>query len=485
VQPTRIPPPEAAMSKARYPIAVLALFSLALPAGAADRAIAPSALFPAPGATAVCPDTSLHITFSAPPSLAKGQLQIFDAVTGALVETLDLAADKIPTTRGTIPTFNTRPALIDGNTLHLFPTKPLAYDRNYYLTLEALSAGADSYAAITTPATWRFTTRNAAPLAGSIKLTVAADNSGDFASLQAALDFIPEGNTAPTTILLKKGTYHQIVAVTNKHNLTIVGEDRKGTILSFANNANFNPAGSPYRRGLFIAHRCNDLTLANMTFHNTTPRGGSQAEAVILDRVSRAIITDLDLFSFQDTLQINGQAYIQNSFIEGDVDFIWGTGPCFFQNVTCTTTRSRAYFTQLRNTSANHGYIFNQCTFTGAGDIVDNVLSRIDPARFPNSEVVLIDCIMNGAVGPAAWRLDNLPAPADQNAVKPETYPNIHFWEHNSRTPEGAPVDTSKRHPVSRQLKDPADAELIKNYRTPAWVLGNNWTPQVPALFDK
>jgi pectin methylesterase-like acyl-CoA thioesterase len=456
---------------------------------AEDREIPMAGLFPVPKATAMAPDTPLRLTFDAPPTLGRGRLTVVDAPTQQPVETVDLAAEKVTRTIGTIANFNTRPAVVEGNTVHIFLSKPLAYDSTYFVILDpgTVASGVDTYTGINNPGAWRFSTKKSPPEKGVTRLTVAADGSGDFATLQGALDFIPENNNTATTILLKKGIYREIVAFTNKHRITIQGEDRKETILKFANNANFNNQGSPYRRGLFIAHRCNDLVIANMTFHNTTPRGGSQAESLILNGTptSRAILTDLDLVSFQDTLQINGQAYIQNSYIEGDVDFMWGNGPCFLLNVQCKSTRSGAYFTQIRNPATNRGYVFNKCTFTGSEGITNNVVSRIDPVRFAHSEVVLIDCTMDEVVSPAAWRLDNLPPPADQNAVNPATYPTIHFWEFNSRTPGGQAVDTSKRHPISRQLRETEDAELIRNYRNPTWVLGNEWVPKVPALFDK
>lgn len=462
------------------PLMVFAAVAWTLPAWA-DRPVPVGGLYPAPGAADVSPDTPLRLAFEGPVTLGKGRVQILDASTNAVVDTVDVAAEKVTKTIGTIDNFNTRPALADGKTLYVFPTKPLEYGRKYAVSIDAGVATVDgeTTAALADAARWTFSTRKAAPAKGTTKLTVAADGGGDFATLQGALDFVPAGNTTPTTITLKKGVYHEIVAFTGKHNLTITGEDRKATVLSFANNANFNNPGSPYRRGLFLAHRVNDLTLTNMTFHNTTPRGGSQAESVILNGTSdsRAVLTNLDLVSFQDTLQINGQAYIQDCYIEGDVDFLWGNGPCFFKNVLCKSTRSRAYFTQIRNPATNRGYVFNNCTFTGAEGITGNVFARIDPARFPASEVVLIDCVVSDVVGPVAWQLDRV---ENQMSVTPDTYPQLHFWEFNTRTPDGKPADVSKRHPVSRQLREKEDAELIANYRNPTWVLGNGWVPKLP-----
>ena len=153
--------------------------------------------------------------------------------------------------------------------------------------------------------------------------------------------------------------------------------------------------------------------------------------------------------SFQDTLQINGQAYITNCYIEGDVDFMWGKGPCFFENCEAKSLRSNAYYTQIRNPATNHGYVYKNCTFNGAAGVTGNFLSRIAPVQFPASEVVLINCTLTDAVSPVAWRLDQA-----------TEAPDVHFWESNSHAPDGQPVDMSKRLPIAKQLKQPEDKQI-------------------------
>ena len=308
---------------------------------------------------------------------------------------------------------------------------------------------------------------------------------------------MPEGNTAAITIFIGKGTYHEIVCFSRKNAITLLGEDRKKTVIAYANNERFNgnsggnpfgpgagvPAaanprrgGAVYRRGLLLAHRVDDLVIANLTLRNTTAQGGSQAEAIILNGTSsaRAILTGVDLYSFQDTLQINGQAYLSDCAIEGDVDFMWGTGPCFFENCTARSVRSNGYYTQIRNPAAHHGYVYKNCTFGGAPGVTGNVLSRIAPARFPASEVVLIDCILTSAVGAAGWRLDQA-----------TLAPTIRFWESNSRDPDGKPVDTSRRLAVSRQLTLPDDRETIAAYSDPRYVLGGIWSPALAPIITR
>jgi len=226
-----------------------------------------------------------------------------------------------------------------------------------------------------------------------------------------------------------------------------------------------------YHRGVLIAHKANGLKIKNLTIHNTTPHGGSQSEAIILNGTltAQAVLQDLDLYSFQDTLQVNGQAYITGCHIEGDVDFMWGTGPCYFKDCTCVSLRSDAYYTQVRNPSTNHGYVFVGCQFIGSSRVSGNYLSRIEANRFPYSEVVLLNCTLGDAVSPIGWQLQ----------AKGDTS-NLHFWEYNSlKSTKNVPVDTSKRLKVSKQLKLPADKALIESYLDPVFVLGNGWSPKL------
>jgi len=462
------------------------------PAESADTGLQVTAMFPKADAKDVCPDTPLRLTFSSPPIVGSGKIQVFDADGDALIETIDVAEPTKIKTIGGFPNFKFYPVLITGNEAVIYlPDGALSHGKTYYVKIDpgALKDGsASTFGGLPDAKSWRFSTKAHPPETSTTKLTVAADGSGDFATVQGAIDYIPEGNTDPKTIFIKNGTYHEIVCFTGRNNVTFRGEDRKKTIIAYTNNNTFNnnaganpfaPGSSPttatrrtgavYHRGMFLAHRVTDLTIENLTLHNTTPQGGSQAEAIILNGRpdAHAILRDLDLCSFQDTLQINGQAYISNCYIEGDVDFMWGTGPCFFENCHAKSLRTGAYYTQIRNPPTNHGYVFKHCTFDGAQGVTGNVLSRIEPTRFPASEVVLIDCALTEAVGPVAWKLD-----------RATDAPDIHFWEYNSHTPDGQLVDTSKRPAFSKQLKLPEDKEAIDNYSNPKWVLGGEWTPR-------
>jgi pectin methylesterase-like acyl-CoA thioesterase len=464
----------------------------------AAPAAAITGLFPHPGAKGVCPDTRLRITFSAAPVIGTGAIKIYDASNDSVVDSIDVAAPKLVRTIGTLPNFSYHPVIIDGNEAVLWlADHALSYGKNYYVKIDPgafKNSNGNAVALIYQASEWRFGTKSAPPVAGATRLIVAADGSGDFASVQGALDYLPQGNTTATTIFIRNGLYNEIICFLGKNNVTLLGEDRQKTIIAYPNNDRFNnnaggnpfatstsapSAGTPttapahnggaiYRRGLLLGHHVKGLVIANLTLHNTTPQGGSQAEAIILNGATdaHAILTDVDLYSFQDTLQINGQAYLSNCFIQGDVDFMWGTGPVFFDHCHAKSVRSNAYYTQIRNPGTNHGFIYKDCIFDGAPGISGGFLSRIVPARFPFSEVVLLNCVISNAVGPVAWRIQ-----------RTTQAPNIHFWEFNSHSADDKPVDVSKRMPLSKQLKLPDDKELIDNYSDPTFVLGGKWTP--------
>jgi pectin methylesterase-like acyl-CoA thioesterase len=466
---------------------ILVAFSNAI-AEPTSQPVTMTAMFPAAGAKDVCADTQLKLTFTGTPVIGKGKIEILDAADNSTVATIDPAAPPPVKTIGGLPNYSYYPVLIDGNQATLTLPAALAYNNTYYVKIDAGAFG-DSFAAMSDPNAWRFTTKQSPPESGKARLTVAADGSGDFATVQGALDFIPDGNDTPVTVFIKTGTYNEIICFTNRNSVTLLGEDRKKTIIAYPNNDRFNhnsggnpfapDAGAPvaasfgrgavYHRGMFLGHHVKDLTIANLTLHNTSPHGASQAEAIILNgsQDAHAILSNCDLYSFQDTLQINGQAYISNCYIEGDVDFMWGTGPCFFDNCHITTVRTGGYYTQIRNPPSNHGFVYKNCTLDGAPDVTANFLSRIQPTRFPSSEVVLIDCTMTDAVSETAWKLQQTTDPL-----------NIHFWEYNPHHADGTPVDVSKRASFSKQLKLPEDKDDVDHYSDPTWVLGGKWTPQ-------
>jgi pectin methylesterase-like acyl-CoA thioesterase len=426
---------------------------------------------PVYGASEVNIDSPLSVTFDRAPKVGNtGRLRIVKE-DGTVVDTIDMSLATQSRLNGST-NFNYFPIIVNGNTANIYPHQKLAYGQTYYVTLEpgvVTDASGAPFIGFNDAGRLSFTTKTSAPAAGTTALTVAPDNSGDFSTVQGAVDFVPANNTKRVIITVKKGTYTEIVYVqSNKPFVTVRGEDRNLSVIQYANNNNFNPA-STTTRTMFGVDAA-DFTLENISLRNTTPQGGSQAEA-FRGNNNRIALNRVSLYSFQDTLLLQGQSnqggFVTDSYIEGDVDFVWGSGAVFFQNTELKMLRTGAFYNQARNGTGRNGYVFVNCKFTRAAGISGSFLNRIDPDDFPFSQVVLINTQMDGVLADP-WQFNN-----PTNAVTAANYPNIRMWEYKSRDLSGNLVDVSGRAPISRQLTDAEAAQ----WSDPAFVLGG-WAPQ-------
>ena len=483
-------------------------------------------LFPSHMAKEVNPDTHLRITFPEVPVLGKsGLIRIYDAADDRLVDTLNLSIPPGPTAPTPSPTAtytpvpyeyvsgnftnaNTKPGTPSGKAIpasseyqltiiggftdafHFYPViirdttatiyphnNLLKYDTTYYVTVdrEVFPLKDASFAGIHGPGEWRFTTKKSPPPAGSGRFVVSADGAGDFNTVQGAIDSIPDHNPKNVTVFIQNGMYEEIVYFRNKANITILGEDRDKVVVFYANNEVFNPhplnlktnevPGSfPSRRAAFAVDHSRNIHLVNLTI-KTTAYG--QAEGLLLNG-ERVIVSNVTIVGSGDALQSNGSAYFTDCRIVGDGDTILGRGPAFFNN--CEINSYGPYM-WIRNTSENHGNVFVNCRFQTQGG-KETILARSPTnggKNYPYCEAVLIDCALEG-IEPVGWGdIGGDPS-------------NVHYWEYNStRLSDGLPIDVSRRHPASRQLRMEKDAGIIANYRNPAYVL-DGWSPNMAPL---
>jgi hypothetical protein len=495
---------------------------LSLASGGAHAAVTPS---PANKAVNVNPDTHLVLTFSSAPKVGdSGQIRIYDASNHNLVDTLDLkvpagpdplhrvaiAPATVPTTAleasrtetpttttpavrttppdlhnyqlttiGGLEDFHFYPVIVHGNVATIYPhNNVLHYGHRYIVQIDpgVLTPASESFKGFTTDREWTFSTKASAPATNTTRVVVAADGSGDFNTVQGAVDFVPDNPPQRVTIFIKNGSYEEIVFFQNKANLTFRGEDRQKVQVGYGNNSGFNPPmRGPSRRCAFSVYNSTGIELTNFSISNYY-RG--QAEALLIFG-SKNIVSHMNLKGSGDALNLRGSVYLTESKIVGDGDTILGVGPAFFHHCEI---ESIGPFMWIRNTEANHGNVFVDCTFTArerpqpAAAAPQNpaspqphisaVLARLPNnhgLNYPYAEAVLINCRLKG-VPPAGW-----------GPIEDETS-HLHLWEFNSTNPEGQPIDTSQRHPASKQLTTPQDAHTIANYSNPAFVL-DGWTP--------
>jgi pectin methylesterase-like acyl-CoA thioesterase len=447
-------------------------------------------LTPAGPADASCSDTPLTMTFRGPVRLGvTGKLQIHRA-NGDVVDTISLAdltsyqrtVGGARTDFDQVHTWTYQAVVVDGRTVTVYPHQRLAPGQVYYVTV-------DPGFVVGNPgiSNWRFRTQRDPD--SDAKLTVDGRGGADFCTVQAAIDFVGDGHKS--TIDVGPGLYRELVWVPpTKPGLTISGAGAGKTVIGYPNNNLLNgdsamgsvPQEQSYcqRRVIPQSDRFNcwraamgafadDFTMTDLTVQNLTPYRGSQAEA-FFGNGERMVLARVRILGYQDSLRLQGKAFVTNSYIEGDVDFVWGTGGVFMQDSELKALHE-GYYNQVRNIDNGPGNIFVRVRLTRAPGLADDsvFLARAELARFPTSQVVFIDSAMDSHVKQTGWQITS---PNDCAAA-----PQIRFWEYHSTDLAGRPLDTTARLACSRQLGDEEAAQL----RDPSFVFGG-WHPVVPRL---
>jgi len=224
----------------------------------------------------------------------------------------------------------------------------------------------------------------------------------------------------------------------------------------------------------------NDIVIEDITLWNPSPQLSSngQSESLRAEGVMRMILRNAIFKGLQDTLLLTGQVYVANSYIEGNVDFIWGNGVVYFDNCEIKDVARKGYNVQARNPAGLLGYIFVDSKLTADSGITGHVLARTDKNNMtPGSQVAYINCTLGPHIDPVGWLIDGYPrATADAGAPDGGTtwnLSNLRFSEYKSVDPSGALIDVSQRIPESKQLSEAEAAQL----RDVTFVF-NGWNPK-------
>lgn len=267
-------------------------------------------------------------------------------------------------------------------------------------------------------------------------LIVAKDGSGDFRYIQDAIDAIRVFLPNHITIRIKKGLYKEKVSIPSTiSNITLLGED--STIISYDD---FSGKGKMETFDSYtLKVMGNDIILENLIVENTAGRVG-QAVALHIEG-DRCSIKRCRFLGNQDTIFASGynsRQYFTNCYIEGTVDFIFGSATALFEN--CIIHSKFNGFVTAASTPAwvNYGYVFKNCKLTAAADVNKVYLGR--PWR-SNAKTVFINCELGRHILAEGW----------DNWSNKENEKSTFFAEyHNSG--EGAKVDSRAK--WSHQLSD-------------------------------
>jgi len=443
-----------------------------------NSTMAPTALKPANASSAISYDTPLYVTFNVAPSLRPaGTIKIFNVTNGTTpVDTIDMSiGTNQPRTIAT-ETFITYPVIVTGNTAAIYPhLGVLTSNQTYYVTIDngvfADSTGA-YFAGITDTNAWQFTTKVTGP-ANPTNVVVAQDYTGDFATVQGALDSLPANNTSLAIVNVRNGVYTEVVEF-KKNNIILRGQSRNGTIVSYANNSNLNP--STHSR-MAMKVNANDVALDNLTVSNSTPQGGSQAEALMIESSAKhCVVMNSEIDSRQDTILANvnsSQAYFYKSIIKGNFDYIWGGGNLYFDQCeirTITGTANCNLTAARTDTSATQSSSFPWQN--PGGSFTANGMSFVNCAFTADAGVGTVT--LAGSNGTAANNVSWYGCDFATNYIAPSASlfsGNFVFWQ-SANTMTNNPVTFAVVTSISGN-----DARLLAATNIPTWFYG--WQPQL------
>ena len=206
----------------------------------------------------------------------------------------------------------------------------------------------------------------ALPAHAATTITVAADGSGNYTTVQAAVDAAPAGTSSSvTTINIKPGTYRGAVSIpAGKPYLSFVGlGSGAGDVVIVESHASgtAKPGGGTYGTAgsATVIIAAANTTVSNLTISNDFNEAASSLsdkQAVALNtNADRVQLSGIRLLGNQDTFLVNSsgtavrRVYVRDSYVEGDVDFIFGAGTMVFQNGEVRSL--------TRGSSSNNGYV--------------------------------------------------------------------------------------------------------------------------------
>ncbi|KAK6944898.1 Pectinesterase, catalytic [Dillenia turbinata] len=299
----------------------------------------------------------------------------------------------------------------------------------------------------------------------SYTLTVSKNPAtGDFTSVQDAIDSLPSINLVRVVIKVNAGVYTEKVNIPQlKQFITIEGAGADNTIVQWGDTAKtIGPKGQPigtYNSATFAVNSAYFIA-RNITFKNTTPLpqpGGVGVQAVAF-RISgdTASFFGCKFLGAQDTLYDHvGRHYYKDCYIEGSVDFIFGNGLSLFEgcHVHAIAQNMGALTAQGRSSLLDDtGFSFVNCKVTGSGALY---LGR---AWGPFSRVVFSYTYMDNIIIPKGW----------YNWGDPNRELTVFYGQYKCTGP-GA--DFAGRVPWSREL---TDAEAMP-FITLTFIDGSEW----------
>ncbi len=322
-------------------------------------------------------------------------------------------------------------------------------------------------------------------------IVVAADSSGDFTTLQAAINAVESNSTRRTIIYIKRGLYdtEKLWVPADKKNISLIGESRDETIISYhiydctsSESGNKCPAedaakwtGENIVTSATLTIYGDGFRAENLTIENTAgPVGQALAIAVQSDKT---MFINCNITGYQDTIYLWGagkRSYFENCLVIGRTDYIYGAGIAFFQECEIRSWGGGWITAPSTPQIQEYGYVFNECQLTyatgspRAGD--DGTTIALGRPWHDYPKVTWMNSYFCAEINPLGW-------PTTWNMDYASTSPDLELYEYNNTGP-GADMSGRANWVGIRAL---ADSEVV-NY-TVQKVMGgtDGWAPTAEA----
>ncbi|HUS03390.1 MAG TPA: pectinesterase family protein [Chitinophagaceae bacterium] len=283
------------------------------------------------------------------------------------------------------------------------------------------------------------------------KVVVAKDGTGNYATVQKALDAVQRNNKKPITIFIKNGIYKEKLHLDSSKNfVNIIGEDKFKTILTYNDHTGkVSPKGDTIntRTSYTVIIKADNFRAENLTIQNDAGFNAGQAVGLESDG-DMASFYNCRIVGNQDILFTNNERsrqYYQDCYIEGTTDFIFGSSTVWFERCHIHSKKNSHITAASTPQSNQFGYVFNNCILTADTGLNKVTLGR--PWR-PYASVTYIHTYIDRHIIPGGWNNWNNNV-ANEKTARYAEYQNY-----------GPGAETVKRLSWTRQLSD----EEVKKY---------------------
>ena len=231
-------------------------------------------------------------------------------------------------------------------------------------------------------------------------IVVARDGTGQFRTVDEAIEVCRAFMDYHKVIYIKKGTYKEKLIIPQwLQNIELCGEDMNETIITYDDHANINKMGT--FRTYTLKIEGNDITLKNLTVENNAARLG-QAVALHTEG-DRLVFINCRFIGHQDTVYTGmpyTRLFFKDCYICGTTDFIFGPSTAWFEGCTIESLINSYVTAASTPADAEYGYIFNNCRLIAGGTAEKCYLGR--PWR-DYGYTLFMNCDLGGHIRPEGW----------------------------------------------------------------------------------